>query len=137
MVQIDRVLENSRVTIIYPVNSGLRKDISGEREKDIIFTVESGDFRIIDNIGGFYTFSISNNVEESIRKKISEMIIEDINSLSISVKSKEIEMVEPLDSFLRKCRNRLGNDYGVSSGILWIKKLSTIMFDISPQKYPI
>jgi hypothetical protein len=137
MIQIDQALQNSRVTLVAPVKTGLRKDISGEPKKDIIFYVESGDFRSIDNIGGFYTFSVSNNVENSIKQKLIDMKLEQASGLSISVKTKELEMVESLDEFLNKSVNRYGNDYGVSLGILWIQRLAVILFDLFPEKYPL
>jgi len=137
MIQIDQALQNSRVTLVAPVKTGLRKDISGEPKKDIIFYVESGDFRSIDNIGGFYTFSVSNNVENSIKQKLIDMKLEQASGLSISVKTKELEIVESLDEFLNKSVNRYGNDYGVSLGILWIQRLAVILFDLFPEKYPL
>ena len=137
MIQIDQALQNSRVTLVAPVKTGLRKDISGEPKKDIIFYVETGDFRSIDNIGGFYTFSVSNNVENSIKQKLIDMKLEQASGLSISVKTKELEIVESLDEFLNKSANRYGNDYGVSLGILWIQRLAVILFDLFPEKYPL
>lgn len=137
MIQIDQALQDSRVTLVAPVKTGLRKDISGEPKKDIIFYVKSGDFRSIDNIGGFYTFSISNDIENSIKQKLVDMKLEQASGLSISVKTKELEIVEPLDRFLNKAVNRYGNDYGVSLGILWIQRLAVILFDLFPEKYPL
>lgn len=137
MVQIDRALQKSRITLIAPVKPGLRKDVSGEPKKDIIFQIESGDFRIIDNIGGFYTFSISNDVISSIKQKLTDMGLEQSSGIFISVKTDEMEIVEPLDRFLTRVINRCGSDYGVSLGILWIQKLATVLYDLFPQKYPI
>lgn len=137
MIQIDQALQHSRVTLVAPVKTGLRKDISGEPKKDIIFYVESGDFRSIDNIGGFYTFSVANDIDNSIKQKLIDMKLEQASGLSISVKTKELEIVELLDKFLEKSVNRYGNDYGVSLGILWIQRLAVILFDLFPEKYPL
>jgi len=135
MIQIYQALQNSRVTLIASVKTGLRKDISGESKKDIAFYVESGDFRSMDNIGGFYTFSISNDVINSIKQKLIDVKLDQASSLSISVKTKEIEIVEPLDRFLSRVINHYGTDYGISSGIYWIQKLATVLYDLFPEKY--
>ena len=137
MIQIDQALQDSRVTLVAPVKAGLRKDISGEPKKDIIFYVKSGDIRSIDNIGGFYTFSVANDIDNSIKQKLIDMKLEQASGLSISVKTKELEIVEPLNKFLEKSVNRYGNDYGVSLGILWIQRLAVILFDLFPEKYPL
>lgn len=137
MIQIDQALQDSRVTLVAPVKAGLRKDISGEPKKDIIFYVKSGDIRSIDNIGGFYTFSVANDIDNSIKQKLIDMKLEQASGLSISVKTKELEIVESLDEFLNKSVNRYGNDYGVSLGILWIQRLAVILFDLFPEKYPL
>jgi hypothetical protein len=135
MIQIDQALQNSRVTLIAPTKAGLRKNVSGEPKKDIIFYVNSGDIRGIDNIGGFYTFSVVNDIDSSIKQKLINMKLEQASVLLISVKTKELEIIESLDKFLEKSLNRYGNDYGVSLGILWIQRLAVILFDLFPEKY--
>ena len=137
MIQIDQALQNSRVTLIAPAKAGLRKNVSGEPKKDIIFYVNSGDIRSIDNIGGFYTFSVVNDIDSSIKQKLINMKLEQASGLLISVKTKELEIIESLDKFLEKSLNRYGNDYGVSLGILWIQRLAVILFDLFPEKYPL
>jgi len=137
MIQIDNAFQNSRVTLVAPVKTGLRKDISGEPKKDIAFYVEGGDLRSIDNLGGYYTFSVSSDVINSIKLKLIDMKLEQASGLSISVKTKELEIVEPLDKFLTRTINRYGTDYGISFGILWVQKLATVLYDLFPEKYPI
>ena len=136
MIQIDNVFQNSKVTLILPSFSGVKKNVSGESEKDIIFYVEGGDIRSIDNLNGFFTSSVSMNPENAIKKKLSNTEPAAFQNMLISLKKSEIEIVENLDVFLDKVINRFGDDYGKSLGILWVQKIVTILYDLYPNKYP-
>ena len=136
MIQIDNVFQNSRVTLIFSSETGVKKNVPGEAEKDIVFYVEGGDIRSIDNLNGFFTPSVSMNPENAIKKKLSNAEPAAFQNIFISLKRSEIEIVENLDVFLDKVINRFGEDYGKSLGILWVQKIVTILYDLYPNKYP-
>lgn len=149
---IHRVLSYSFVTLIAPSNRGIKKHVSGEKQKDIRFEVKIGEFYHLDNLSGFNTFSVKNDISESIKKRIKEMGSEEAANMWISVKDNYMQIDETLKKFLAKYIRRTRDQYYIfddyidfgyfwefhgGDRIPWIEELIIILFDLYPDTYPI